>query len=544
MKRTIITLLALLSLSVMVPAAYAQEYIPEVSTLSELQQAIAEAEPGDTIRLLQTIDVDTPVTIGIDGKPLTLCAAEGVQTYLRFVGDWGTASYCELYDLSIDGDNYFPYDSLVTIDTPYAVYMTRLNFANGISDNVGGAVRIDRGQVYAASCTFKNCSATRGGAVYAPVGTSFCPSECGFIENSASFDGGAIYCEGSGEIKGCTFTGNYAVNGSGGAVYAGNSVLIDRGTISGNTALYGGGVYVLDNGKVQNCKLYQNTGTFGGDDLSAAGSVSISADDYSALFSEELTVGGYDALGWFPDAEGSRYNAENPPEPVSSTDKLSGVALKFVLYKKPAPEPEPEPTPAPSPEPSKPSSGGHSHSHTPKPEVKPEPATEPSTPLLKCGKAVIDKANVVDMISYVKRFVPAQERLTRGKFAALLYGLLSSESKVDCDKIAENCFDDLYGSPYESAVSALTGTGAFCGGCGGTFDAEGVVSYGQFLTALTRFVEPEKGYIGSFNVLNHWAAPAAIKAASAGWIDDVPIDLNAPATYGTFVNLLTKIFAL
>ena len=135
---------------------------------------------------------------------------------------------------------------------------------------------------------------------------------------------------------------------------------------SGNTALYGGGVYVLDNGKVQNCKLYRNTGTFGGDDLSVAGIVSISTDDYSALFSEEMTAGGYDTLGWFPDAEGSRYNAENPPELVSSTDKLSGVAVKFVLYKKPAPEPEPEPTPAPSPEPSKPSSGGHRHySHTP-----------------------------------------------------------------------------------------------------------------------------------------------------------------------------------
>ena len=148
------------------------------------------------------------------------------------------------------------------------------------------------------------------------------------------------------------------------------------------------------------------------------------------------------------------------------------------------------------------------------------------------------------MISYVKRFVPAQERLTRGKFAALLYGLLSTESKADCDKNVESCFDGLYGSPYESAVSALTGAGAFCGGCGGTFDAEGIVSYGQFLTALTRFVEPEKGYVGSFNILDHWAEKAAIRAASAGWIDDVPIDLNAPATYGTFVNLLTKIFAL
>ena len=79
------------------------------------------------------------------------------------------------------------------------------------------------------------------------------------------------------------------------------------------------------------------------------------------------------------------------------------------------------------------------------------------------------------MISYVKRFVRAQERLTRGKFAALLCGLLSMESKADCDKIAESCFDDLYGSLYESAVSALTGTGAFYGGCGGIFDTEGIV---------------------------------------------------------------------
>lgn len=148
------------------------------------------------------------------------------------------------------------------------------------------------------------------------------------------------------------------------------------------------------------------------------------------------------------------------------------------------------------------------------------------------------------MISYVKRFVPAQERLTRGKFAALLYGLLSTESKADCDKMAESCFDDLYGSPYESAVSALTAQEPFAAAVAALLTLRVLFSYGQFLTVLTRFVEPEKGYVGSFNVLDHWAAPAAIKAASAGWIDDVPIDLNAPATYGTFVNLLTKIFAL
>ena len=45
-------------------------------------------------------------------------------------------------------------------------------------------------------------------------------------------------------------------------------------------------------------------------------------------------------------------------------------------------------------------------------------------------------------------------------------------------------------------------------------------------------------------MLDHWAAPAALTAASYGWIEDVPIDLNAQATYGAFVNLLIKIYDL
>lgn len=544
MKRIITSLFTIMILSVIVPAAYAQEYIPEVSTLAELQQAISEAESGDKIRLLQTIEVDAPVTIGVDGKPLTLCAAEGVQTYLSFVGDWGYASYCWLYDLTIDGDNYFPYDSLVSINTPNSIYMTRLTFLNGKTDNVGGAVRIEQGEIYAMNCVFENCSAVRGGAVYVSEGASFYPSECSFTGNLATFDGGAIYCEGNSDIRNCTFANNTALNGSGGAIYAGNGILIDRGTIYGNSALYGGGVYVLDNGRVQNCKIYHNTGTFSGDDLSTVGNVSISADNYSTLFTDEMVAGEYDSFGWFSDTEDNRYSGETQPEPVPSTDKLSGVALKFVLYKKPVSEPEPEPSPSPSPKPSKPSSGGHSHSHTTKPEMRPEAVTEPSAPVLQCGKASIDKENVVDMISYVKRFVPAQEQLTRGRFAALLYGLLSAESKTECDRIPENCFNDLYGSPYEEAVVALTSAGAFKGGCNEDFDPEGILSYGQFLTVLTRFIEPERGYIGSFSVLDHWAAPAAIKAASAGWIDDVPINLNAPTTYGAFVNLLVKIYNL
>ena len=107
-----------------------------------------------------------------------------------------------------------------------------------------------------------------------------------------------------------------------------------------------------------------------------------------------------------------------------------------------------------------------------------------------------------------------------------------------------NPYTDLSNSPYQKAVSALTGARVFCGQADSSFLPDSIMTYGQLLTVLTRFVEPKEGYIGSFNVLDHWAAPAAVTAASYGWIEDVPIDLNAPATYGAFVNLLIKIYDL
>ena len=121
---------------------------------------------------------------------------------------------------------------------------------------------------------------------------------------------------------------------------------------------------------------------------------------------------------------------------------------------------------------------------------------------------------------------------------------MSADSQAECDKSSVDCYDDLYGSPYQKAVSALTGAGVFCGQADSSFLPDSIMTYGQLLTVLTRFVEPKEGYIGSFNVLDHWAAPAAVTAASYGWIEDVPIDLNAPATYGAFVNLLIKIYDL
>ena len=57
MKRFLTLAVLFLLLIGTMPVALAQEIIPEVSTLSELQDAIAQAEEGDTIKITQTIIV-------------------------------------------------------------------------------------------------------------------------------------------------------------------------------------------------------------------------------------------------------------------------------------------------------------------------------------------------------------------------------------------------------------------------------------------------------------------------------------------------------
>lgn len=425
MKRFLtLTVLFLLLIGTM-PVAHAQEIIPEVSTLSELQDAIAQAEEGDTIKITQTITINFPVTLGIDGKPVTLCGADGLETLLRFEGDWGYASYCWLYDLTIDGTGSFD-GSKVVVSTPNSVYTTRVNWQNCSTNGFGAAMRIDRGTVYTMEGSFSNCSADLGGAIYADINTSLYPSGCTFSNCYSRRDGGAVYTMGTATIDNCTFINNSAVNGNGGAA-AGINLSVRNSTITGNRALYGGGLYLMG-GTVQNSKVYANIGDFAGADLYGDGTVSIVADDYLSLFGDILSENGNDSVAWYSDYEESRYSTEAPTEIIEDTQTLNNPALAFIMYQK--------------------------------------------------------------------------------------------------------------------VVSALAGAGVFCGQSDSSFKADSIMTYGQLLTVLTRFVEPKEGYIGSFNVLDHWAAPAAVTAASYGWIEDVPIDLNASATYGAFVNLLIKIYDL
>ena len=436
-------------------------------------------------------------------------------------------------------------DSLMVIDTPNSVYLTKVNFTNGCSDDGGGAIRIDQGAVYAMKCSFQGGSAPRGGAIYAGEGTTLGLSECVFTANVATFDGGGVYCPGEATMWNCSFTGNSANNGNGGAIYAGDGAFIDDCIIQRNSALYGGGVYLSATGRVKDSKIYMNTAAMGADDLTSPGSVSIEAESYSSLFEEEMASGGYNAYGWFLDSEGNRFAGTNQAEPIDIVDTLSAPSLKFVLFKEtvipePEPEPEPELKPEPKPEPEK----VIIIERVIEKEVEKEPSKNSSIKNIKQGAVELEGKAAVELTSVIKRFMPTKEPITRGTTASFIYGLMTEDSKAYYIKRIGSPYSDMDNSPYKTAASVLTAAGILNGQSENTFAPGDILTYGQLLSIMTRFAEPPKTFVPFITEHSHWAEAALQTAVAVGWFPDLPVNLDAPATYGSFVDLLSRVFEI
>lgn len=522
-KATSIFLVLLLLVGILPLEARAASPV-EVSSLAELQDAITQAVSGDTIKIMQTIVVDSPVTIGEADKAITLQSGNGTSTLLRFEGDWGAESV-QVNDLTIDFDVYMT-DSAVIVDTPSTVYFSNVNWKD-CGGTTGGGLYIQRGTVYVTG-NFDNCMAAVGGAVYVYGDGSCYLTDCAFTGNRATYNGGAVYSMGYVMASGCTFADNNAGNENGGAM-AGVNIYANNSTFTGNNAQKGGAIYALNDIGVSECLIYGNTAAVSGADLVSEGTAVIVVSDYDTTYATQLTAGGYDTYGWYSDTAESRYSDENRTELVDTSSQLQSPSLIFAMYE--SSEPEPEPTPTHS------GSGGSSTHVTTTPVTVEAEKIE-----LSCGIAEIDTDAVPDLLTGLKRYTPATEVLTRGRMAALLYGLLTAESQEKCDTASKDFYTDIANSPYKQVANALTAAGVFSSDSDGLFRASDTLTFGELLSALTRFVEPKTAYVGSF--AGHWAESAAVTACAYGWIDDVPINLDAPATYGAFVNLMTKIFEL
>jgi MBG domain (YGX type)/Domain of unknown function (DUF4214) len=106
-------------------------------------------------------------------------------------------------------------------------------FLSGGSECLGGAI-VNNGTLNVIGGGFGNCSGEDGGAIGSLGASSLDVNGSLFIDNTASFVGGAIYCYGS-TITDSTITGNSASNNGGGIYLNAGTLTLTNDTIASNT---------------------------------------------------------------------------------------------------------------------------------------------------------------------------------------------------------------------------------------------------------------------------------------------------------------------
>ena len=185
-----------------------------------------------------------------------------------------------------------------------AIYMwggsiSDCTFVNSSTNSRGGAIHSHDDSVSVDNCSFVDCSAKYGGAVYFHELTSNgVLGNCSFVDCSAQ-SGGAVYWNGAnGRLSGSTFTGNNATDG--GAVYwngdngvLGNCSFVDCSAYTAGAVCWSG-----DNGNLS-CSNFTNNSA-----VENGGAVWLSGDN--------VTLSGSSFTGNSANAGGAVYwNATN-----------------------------------------------------------------------------------------------------------------------------------------------------------------------------------------------------------------------------------------
>ena len=266
---------------------------------ASIADALADAQPGDTIELLKDIteSVEVRVTKNFDGEltidlntysingdtvgrciwrtgrtncwPQKLIVKNGTLkngsggaiqwkgdlevTDCRFEKNQGGAILSGSGDTTISNSTFEENQSgnaagaAVQLTGNVKSTITGSKFLNNATDNQGGAVYVDHGTLDITDCTFEKNSAGFGGAIAVSyIEELTIGNDTNFLDNNASY-GGGLYANGAKNIN-----------------IAANSVLCNN-TASG----YGGGIYASASNIniAANSAVYNNTATTAGDDL-------------------------------------------------------------------------------------------------------------------------------------------------------------------------------------------------------------------------------------------------------------------------------------
>lgn len=504
---------------------------PTVSTLEELQAAIAAAKDGDTIAISEEITLDavtletnkriviirsdtypsgTLIRLYNGAKISGFIFEEPTDSTIICVSSWETAieiKNCQFIGNSMNTQSF-------------------INAYGGI--NYPNQVRID-------SCYFDGATKS---AIVCTNGLTLTITDSGFTDNSSLTQGGAIYSSSTLILDNCIFTGNKAVSG--------------------------GGVYCSGDLTITDCQFSENqieNKTFGTDVLSL-GILTMTDDprDGTGYYEEStgekivLPLTDYAStakLIFLTDEQAAEYFApeepdnpdeepdtpETPSEPPEQPDNGEDGDAPI--------EPEESPTTPEGPQ-YKPDSSDDDYEPPiyrpvrPTKPVEPEPQPAPS---LICNNAVIDTSRSAKLQGYGDGLLHEDDSLSRAQMATIVYRLLDDES-VAALSVPSSSFTDVDASAwYAPFVLTLADAGVVGGTGNGYFAPDSPTTWVQLLTVLGRFVERQECALQHIRY-DGWARPAIETAVALGWIEDsaeiVPDDVITRGEAVELINMVLK----
>lgn len=336
-KNILTVTLALLLLLPFTRPAYAdppeEESTPTVSTLDELQTAIAAAADGATIYIDSTIGMTSPCTIGAGEKSITIKRSETAPPQTFF------AISCEdavLQNLIIDGEGFIPDDENGICDISLVqgkLTMYHVTVQNSNCTLHGHSLDIESNTTaIIENCTFKD-SIGAFIKICNPADVTITGSS--FERAQSTVHGAAIQNKGTLEIDRCFFADNAAILSSslrlGGAIYndSKGECSISDSIITNNTANTGGGIGNFGNLHLTDTLIYGNHASTIGTDIFSAGQLDI---EYSKEISKLYDADERTPDGFYRDNLDNRFDAEsNITEKVDTPISGTGYNLRFVF---------------------------------------------------------------------------------------------------------------------------------------------------------------------------------------------------------------------
>lgn len=517
-----------------------------VSSLEELQAAIAAAEDGDTIALSGGINIIENCIVGDTEKQITVVPLdESINTYFSIYGD--NVNSIVLQNIILDGMNY-PCSAAIDVNKyNTGEIKTNLSLLNVTVKNVSSdwvPISLFATAAQIENCHFENNQGKRAGVIWISGASSINMRKSAFCNNKSTGCGGAITCQGTLEITDCTISKNQAAYETtdayvGGGIQVTGTANIISCTITENVATLGGGVAVDGDTNIIDTAIYANIGENGADDVRITKNTTFNmkyTESMDSVYTENQPV------GFYKDYMGNRFDASTNAvfigEVIDCEIDSPDFGAKFVFASdlpQESEQPEiPEETP---PAPTRPSHSGHHHST---PSVTPQ---KDETVKLCAGNAELDPDKPFVLTGYGDGQLHENDPITRAQFAVLLYRSLTDDSKAVLTGSTSVFTDVSKDSWYHDAVSVFASVGVL-NGCNGFFRPNDNLTYGQLIAILTRFVDAKTAPMPDVSYTEHWAYKNIMTAAAYGWIQDAAsVQPDRIVTRGEVVSLVNQIFS-